>query len=54
MTNGMYREVANTRLMSRLKQVLILIAIIAAGIAISIATESKSDTLSIKASVLNK
>lgn len=54
MTNGMqYRaEMANTRIVSRLKQVIILVAIIAAGIVISIATESKSDALP-KASVLN-
>jgi hypothetical protein len=53
MTNGMYREVVNTRIVSRFKQVIILMAIIAAGIVISIATESKSDVLSTKASVLN-
>jgi hypothetical protein len=54
MTNGIqYRaEMANTRIVSRLKQVIILVAIIAAGIVISIATESKSDALP-KASVLN-
>lgn len=55
MTNGMYREMANTRIVSRFKQVVILVAIIAAGIVISIATESKSDGLSTKASsVLNR
>lgn len=54
MTNGIqYREMANTRIVSRFKQVIILVAIIAAGIVISIATESKSDALSTKASVLN-
>lgn len=54
MTNGMmYREMANTRIVSRFKQVIILVAIIAAGIVISIATESKSDALTTKASVLN-
>lgn len=53
MTNGMqYREMANTKIVSRLKQVIILVAIIAAGIVISIATESKSDAFQ-KASVLN-
>lgn len=40
--------------MSRIKQVIILAAIIAAGIVISIATESKSDVLSSKTSVLNR
>lgn len=49
----MYRVMTNTRIVSRFKQVIILMAIIAAGIAISIATESKSDDLSTKASVLN-
>jgi hypothetical protein len=54
MTNGMYREMANTRIVSRFKQVIILVAIIAAGIVISIATEGKSDGLSPKTSVLNR
>lgn len=49
----MYRETVNTRIVSRFRQVIILMAIIAAGIAISIATESKSDGLSTKASVLH-
>ena len=54
MTNGIqYREMANTRIVSRFKQVIILVAIIAAGIVISVVTESKSDGLSTKASVLN-
>lgn len=54
MTNGMYgSEMANMKIMSRFKQVIILVAIIAAGIVISIATESKSDGLASKASVLN-
>ena len=53
MTNGMqYREIANTRVVSRFRQVIILVAIIAAGIVISMATESKSDVLP-KTSVLN-
>lgn len=49
----MYREMPNTRIVSRFKQVIILMAIIAAGIVISIATEGKSGGLSSKASVLN-
>lgn len=54
MTNGMqYRDMANTGIVSRFKQVIILIAIIAAGIIISIATESKPEGLATKASVLN-
>jgi hypothetical protein len=54
MTNGMYREMANTRIVSRFKQVIILVAIIAAGIVISVVTEGKSDVLSPKTSVLNR
>lgn len=51
---GTYRATANTRVVSRVKQVIILAVIIVAGILISIATESKSGALSSKASVLNK
>jgi hypothetical protein len=55
MTNEMqYRDIANTKILGRLKQVIILVAIIAAGIVISMATETKSDSLSTKASVLNE
>lgn len=54
MTNEMqYRDMANTKILGRLKQVIILVAIIAAGIVISMATESKSDGLTTKATVLN-
>ncbi|HMV10824.1 MAG TPA: hypothetical protein PK325_07965 [Cyclobacteriaceae bacterium] len=53
MTKGMYRDMGNTGIISRFKQVIILLAIIAAGIIISVATESKPDSFSSKASVLN-
>lgn len=50
---GMHREMGNTGMASRFKQVMILVVIIAACILISMATESKQDSLSTKASVLN-
>lgn len=53
MTNGVYRDMGNTGIVSRFKQVIILIAIIVVGIMISVATESKPESLSTKASVLN-
>jgi hypothetical protein len=48
-----YRDMANTRIVTRMKQVIILVAIIAAGIAISIATESKAENLTSKAAIRN-
>lgn len=56
MTNGIqYRSVGNTGVVSRYKQVIILVAIIAACIAISMLTESKSSNglSTSKAAVLN-
>jgi hypothetical protein len=53
MTKGMHRDMGNTGMVSRFKQVIILLAIIAAGIIISMATESKPEALSTKTSVLN-
>jgi hypothetical protein len=50
---GMHREMGNMGMASRFKQVIILVVIIAACILISMATESKQDSLSTKASVLN-
>ncbi len=53
MSEMQYKGIANTRIVTRLKQVLILLAIIIAGIAISIATEAKSEVRPAGASVLN-
>lgn len=50
-----YRGIANTRIVTRFKQVIILVAIIIAGIAISMATEAKSGSVTnVTTSVPNK